>query len=123
MIIATKLDIVHLELIKIFCKANDLVGVEISEVPMEVNGRFHMVLQLECKYEPTSAALTFMGFRHCGILNMLDDYLLKCGVDPGSLQPASIQRQIQEEREAKQNAAFVEHLEKCVKAGQLTKVI
>lgn len=107
MIVNTTLDVAHLELIKIFIKANDLTGIIIKEVPWEVNGRFHMVLQLESTYEPSAEALTFLGFRHCGVLNMLDDYLLKCGVAPDALQPKSYHRQLQEEREQKVTEEFM----------------
>jgi len=123
MIIKTRLDIAHLELIKIFFKANELVGMNITEDTMEVRGRYHMVLQLESTYEPTSIALTFMGVRHCGVLNMLDDYLLKCGVPMDALQPKSYHRQLQEEKEAKQNEDFVEVLEKIVKSGKINDVV
>jgi hypothetical protein len=98
-IIDTQLDVAHKELIIIFLKANELVGVVIKEVPVEIRGRFHMMLQLESTYEPTSEILTFMGFKHCGVLNMFDDYLLKCGVGPDELQPKSYHRQLQEEKE------------------------
>jgi len=108
MIIDTKLDIGHKELIKIFLKANELEGVEITEEPFELRGRFHMVLRLNSKFEGTSETFTFMGIRHCGILNMLDDYLLKCGVFPDALQPMSMYRQIQEEREQEINEKFME---------------
>src|SRR3954468_19512056 len=121
MIIETRLDIAHIELIKIFFQANDLTGVNITEGTMEVRGRHHMVLQLESTYEPTSVALTFMGVRHCGVLNMLDDYLLKCGVPMDALQPKSYHRQLQEEKEAKQNEAFVEQLEKITKLGKVNE--
>ena len=110
MIVNTQLDIVHLELIKIFIKANDLVGIVIREYPVEVRGRFHMCLQLESTFEDTSIALTFMGVVHCGVLNMLDDYLIKCGVLTDALKPASIHRQMQEERESKSNEEFIEHM-------------
>jgi hypothetical protein len=110
MIINTQLDIAHIELIKIFIKANDLVGIVLREYPIEVRGRFHMCLQLESTFEDTSIALTFMGVIHCGVLNMLDDYLMKCGVTPDSLKPKSIHRQLQEEREAKFNEEFMTHL-------------
>jgi len=119
MIIETRLDIAHLELIKIFFKANELVGVNIKQATMEVRGRHHMVIHLETTYEPTSIALTFMGVRHCGVLNMLDDYLLKCGVALDALQPKSYHRQLQEEKEAKQNEDFVAVLEKIVKSGKI----
>ena len=121
MIINTQLDVKHLELIKIFIKANDLTGIIVKEVPWEVRGRFHMVLQLDAVYEPSAEALTFLGFRHCGVLNMFDDYLLKCGVAPNALQPKSYQRQLQDEKEAEQNKAFVEQLEQKIKKyGKLT---
>ena len=107
MIINTQLDVAHMELIKIFIKANDLTGIVINEVPWEVNGRFHMVLQLDAVYEPSAEALTFLGFRHCGVLNMFDDYLLKCGVAPDALQPKSYHRQMQEEKEQKVTEEFM----------------
>ena len=110
MIIDTKLDIEHLELIKIFMKANDLVGVVITETPVEIRGKIHTCLSLESTVESTSVALTFMGIRHSGILNMLDDYLLKCGVPPDALQPATIYRQLQEERESDLNKDFMENI-------------
>ena len=110
MIVNTELDVKHLELIKIFVKANDLVGIVIKEVPYEVRGRFHMCLQLETTFEDSAEALTFMGIRHCGVKNMLDDYLLKCGIAPDALQPASMHRQLQDEREQEQNEDFMKHL-------------
>jgi len=123
MIIETRLDIAHLELIKIFFKANELVGVVFKEATMEVRGRHHMVIHIESTYEPTDIALTFMGVRHCGVLNMFDDYLIKCGVSLDALQPKSYHRQLQEEREAKVNEDFVDHLEKIAKAGKLNEFV
>lgn len=110
MIINTKIDVVHLELINIFIKANDLVGIVVSSEPYEINGRFHMTLRLTPTFEDTSATLTFMGIRHSGILNMLDDYLIKCGVPWDAISPPSIHRQIQEEKELKQNEDFMKRL-------------
>src|ERR1700756_229037 len=115
MIIDTQLDIKHKELIHIFVKANELVGAVVSEYPVEVRGRHHMCLRIESTFVDTDVALTFMGVRHAGIKNMFDDYLLRCGVPPTDLQPKSIHRQIQEEREAEINKAFTEYLEKCIK--------
>jgi hypothetical protein len=82
----------------------------ITEEPVEIRGRFHMCLQLESKFDDTSVALTFLGLRHCGIQNMLDDYLMKCGVPWDALQPKSIHRQLQDEREEEQNKEFMKHL-------------
>lgn len=107
MIIDTEIDIAHIELIKIFIKANDLVGIVITEAPHEVRGRFHMCLQLESTFEDTSVALTLMGVRHCGVKNMLDDYLLRCGIQPDAIRPKSMHRQLQEEREGEINKNFL----------------
>jgi hypothetical protein len=107
MIINTQLCVAHKELITIFLKANNLVGIVIREYPLEIRGRFHMVLQLESTYEPSAEALTFLGFRHSGVLNMFDDYLLKCGVEPDALQPKSYYRQLQEEREQEITEKFI----------------
>lgn len=122
MIIDTLLDVKHIELIEIFLKANELVGATVYEYPMEIRGRHHMCLRIESKFEDTDVALTFMGVRHTGIKNMLDDYLMKCGVPVSQLIPSSIKRQEQEEREAEQNAAFMEQLEKLSKSGNLKKI-
>lgn len=115
MIIDTKLDVTHLELIKVFLQANDLVGVEINQVPMEFNGKYHMVLQLDSKFEPTSEKITFMGLRNYGFQNMLDHYLLRCGVHVDKLQPESIRRQIQEEKQKKELDDFLLALPDIIK--------
>lgn len=115
MIINTKIDVVHLELINIFIKANDLVGIVVSSEPYEINGRFHMTLRLTSTFKDTSATLTFMGVRHSGILNMLDDYLIKCGVPWDAISPPSMLRQAQEEKEAAQNERFMANLEHKLK--------
>lgn len=112
MIIQTTLEIKHKELIKIFIKANELYGVYVVEHPFDVRGRLHMGLRLESTREDSIETLTFMGLRHCGIQNMLDDYLLKCGVLVYDLNPKSIGRQEQEEREEKINNQFLTELTK-----------
>jgi hypothetical protein len=114
MIINTQLDIAHKELMIIFFKANELTGVVINEFPIEIRGRYHMMLQFEVTYEPTEISLTFMGLRHCGVLNMFDDYLLKCGIEVSALQPKSYHRQLQDEREKEINDEFVDKLQSIV---------
>ena len=122
MIIDTQLDVEHLELIKIFIDANELVGIVIRQVPMEYNKRHHMVLQLESTHDLTSEKLTFMGYRHSGVLNMFDDYLLKCGVPHDALKPKSYYRQLQEEQEEEINEDFLEHLQQVVsKTGKINE--
>lgn len=40
--------------------------------------------------EEDESALMFMGLRHTGIQNMLDDFLLKCGANPYELHAPKI---------------------------------
>jgi hypothetical protein len=86
---------------------------------MEVRGRHHRIIHLKITSEDSTIALTFMGLRHCSVLNMLDDYLLRCGVANDALQPASYHRQLQEEREARQNEEFLEKLAQITKTGEI----
>lgn len=110
MILKTQIDVRHQPLIVIFLKANDLVGVVVTQEVLEIRGKKHGVLQLESTVEDTSIALTVMGLRHCGILNMLDDYLLKCGVSWDKINPKSMHRQIQDEKEEEQTKKFMDNL-------------
>lgn len=119
MIIDTFLDIAHLELIKIFIKANELTGVEVIEYPVELRGRHHMCIRLESTYEDSSAALTYLGFRHMGVKNMFDDYLIRCGVAPYDLNPNSYHTQLRHEREIEQNEKFTEHLKTVFQKKEL----
>lgn len=117
MIIETELDVKHTDLMHIFFKANELVGIVTEEYPVEIRGRNHMMLRFTVTYEPTAVALTFLGIRHAGIKNMFDDYLIKCGVPIDALQPASYHRQLQEERESEQNERFIEYLNNSLKTN------
>jgi len=110
MIITTDLCVSHEELIKIFLKANILEDVVVQHVDWEVRGRTHRVLELRTDNEETGLQFTFMGVKHSGILNMFDDYLLKCGVGQTELKPKTWHRQLQEEKEAEQTRKFMEEM-------------
>ena len=88
-IIKTELSARHLELIKLFFNANDLPGVVVDTYNDLINGYNVVCIQLsyeETDYD-TSSKITFMAIIHCGVANMLDDFLLKCGVDVRLLRP------------------------------------
>lgn len=95
----------HLELIKIFMKANDL-GCVIHPKEIEIRSRNHTVLEIEFTDEDSEIKLTYMGLIHAGVLNMFDDYLMKCGVEVSAIPPKSINRQLQHEREERLNEEF-----------------
>jgi hypothetical protein len=114
MIVDTEISIEHLELIKIFLDANKLDGITATEHILEIRGVKHNVIRLISVKEESSIALTFMGVIHAGVLNMFDDYLLKCGVYPDQIKPKTMYRQVQEEREAVVNKQFIDHLQNKV---------
>jgi len=92
-VIQTDLSIVHIELIKIFFQANELPNVIVRESDKQMGLFYHKVIEIEYNDDDTSSAIIYMSMRHSGFKNMLDDYLLKCGVSPWELQPATIREQ------------------------------
>jgi hypothetical protein len=112
MIVDTQLSVDHIELIKIFVEANELIETNVIEREVDIRGKKHRMLTLHTFNEDSATKLTFMGLRHAGVLNMLDDFLLKCDVSPLNLQPASIRTQENEEKEAEREAKMQADLEK-----------
>jgi hypothetical protein len=110
MYIETELDPAHLELMRIFFKANDLRGIIVHNKKVMIRGVEHTFLHFETDFEETELKLTFMALRHAGIRNMFDDFLLKCSIPVDALQPKSFHQQLQAEREAKQNEEFMDNL-------------
>lgn len=108
--IITQIDTAHLELIKIFVKANEL-AVDVRADTLTVRKYNHKIIILEPKDEESAMSLTYMGVVHAGVLNMLDDYLLKCGVMPAAILPDTIHRQNQDEKEERANEKFMADLE------------
>jgi len=87
--IVTRIRAVHKELVEIFFKANEFKDARvINHVEPENYGDQEM---LKIFYSDEDASLiVFMGFRHGGILNMLDDYLIKCGAYPSALHVTEV---------------------------------
>lgn len=108
--IDSKLCISHRALIETFIDACELHDLRIVERKVVIGDKEHSMLSFYCDNPATESTMAFMALRHHGFLNMLDDYLLKCGVPYDSLQPASYQRQLQEDREAEVNEKFMEQL-------------
>jgi hypothetical protein len=75
----------HSELIKIFLNANDLDGVRVESYDQDVNGILHLCIKLVIDSDDDSEKLTAMGLRNYGVKNMLDHFLLKCGISPFGL--------------------------------------
>lgn len=118
-IVKTNIGIEHLELIKIFFKANELIG-SINPVEIIIRGVHHNVLELEFKDEDSEIKVTYMGVVHAGILNMFDDYLMKCGVDVDAIKPKTMHRQLQTEREERLNKEFAEKYKNIAVAQKVT---
>lgn len=106
--VESTLCISHEELINTFIRACELDDLVVQHDKMKVNSQLHDVLSFQCNNPETESKITFMSIRHSGFLNMLDDYLLRCGVPPDALQPASYHRQLQSERESEQTEQFME---------------
>jgi hypothetical protein len=78
MILETRISFGHESLLWTFFDANNL-KVQI------VRRKAHPVDKIDLYYDEesdTAQELMFMGLVHSGIENMLDDYLIKCGVRP-----------------------------------------
>lgn len=71
----------YIELINIFCKANEL------DVTI-VNTASRITVQYEDKSD-TDDTITFMSFKHLGFENMLCDYLIRCGIAPSLIGTGS----------------------------------
>lgn len=112
MIVDTQLCTDHIELIKIFIEANELVEMQVIEREVNIRGKNHRMITLFTLNEDTSTKLTFMGLRHAGVLNMLDDFLIKCNVSPHALQPQSLRLKEHDEKQKEKEAELQKHLSK-----------
>jgi hypothetical protein len=88
-IVETSIDIAHLELIKIFFQANDLIVV-LDTVYKPFPNRTVELPYISIKYDndgETAVKLSYMAMVHSGFNNMLEDYLLKCGISARHISP------------------------------------
>lgn len=74
----TQISFGYAELIKTFCKANEL-DVSIEE-RIDQNSVSNYITAVYEDNSDTAFSITFMSVRHLGFENMLCDYLIKCGV-------------------------------------------
>ena len=115
--IKTNLSIDHLELIKIFFEANKLPNVIISEYSNIIKNYPHKMIEITYDNDDveTSGQITYMSLVHVGLQNMLDDYLMKCGVSVWDLQPKTIREQELKEREEAREQEYEEYALKKLK--------
>ena len=115
--IKTNLSIEHLELIKIFFEASKLPNVIIGEYNKILKDVSHKMIDIMYDDEDveTAGQITYMSLVHAGLQNMLDDYLMKCGVSVWDLQPKTIREQELKEKEEERAEALEQHLQKIDK--------
>jgi len=78
----------HKALIEVFLKANELQSVKIGTYEKVVwDHTFHLLKLTYDSDSEDALKLSYMSLVHMGIPNMLDDFLLKCGVDVSMLNP------------------------------------
>lgn len=86
--IKTDLRATHIELIKIFFKANELYDVNVCTYNKLIGKLYHSLIEISYDNESVSAEkITYMSFINSGLQNMLDSYLIQCGVSPFELNP------------------------------------
>ena len=83
--IQTEIPANHSELIKVFLKANEL-DADISYEGNIALNRQTINISYNEENEDLCSKITYMSLRHLGFINMLDDFLLKCGVSPYMLR-------------------------------------
>jgi hypothetical protein len=115
MIIKTEIAVLHKELIKIFFQANNLVDTEILEVLYEENDKKYPVLEIVCHddNDDSTQMLTLLGLRNYGVQNMLDDFLIRCGVHPREIKPYNL---VRDREDYEVNQKFEEFYKKIKKA-------
>lgn len=85
--IETDISSEHSNLIEIFFEANEMPGVSIEKYDQEINQVLHSCIKLVVRDDESAERLTAMGLRNYGVKNMLDHYLLRCGILPNELHP------------------------------------
>ena len=78
----------HKALIEVFLKANELTSVKLQTYEkVEWDHTFHLLKLIYDNDSEDALKLSYMSLVHMGIPNMLDDFLLKCGVPVKTLNP------------------------------------
>lgn len=77
--IKTQISFGYIELIKTFAEANNL------DLTLEPYGGIPGLEKIKISYDPvseTAYSITFLSAKHLGFENMLNDYLIRCGIHP-----------------------------------------
>lgn len=88
----TDISIEYMSLIDVFFQANDMSDIDVHELEIDINGYKHKVIAVSFN-DDNELKISIMSLRHSGFKNMLEDYLLKCGINVHLLQPHSIRSQ------------------------------
>jgi hypothetical protein len=80
----------HKDLLATFCRANE-VQADFIQDQRTIDGVMHSFLTILVLDSDSEQKLTWLGFKHAGILNMLHDYLKKCNVD--TFEPITVRNQ------------------------------
>ncbi len=97
---------------KIFLTANELEDTEVLQVDLEENDKKYPILEIVCHNDISAQSLTVLGLRNYGILNMFDDYLIRCGVDPWAIKPYNL---IRDREDCEANKKFENFYQKIKK--------
>jgi hypothetical protein len=112
----------HMALLEIFFKANKLENVKLSEYHRPYNGENHKYIEISWDdNSETGVQISFMSVVHMGFLNMLDDFLLKCGVDVQNIGAESFRvqkRREVEEQKQKEFDVYFNQRKQSVQSGQ-----
>jgi hypothetical protein len=111
--IQTNLSTDHLELIKIFFEANELPNVRIYAYDKQMGMFSHRMIEVSYDDQDgeTGEKITYMSMVHAGFCNMLDDFLMKCGVDVWKLAPKTIKEQELKEKEEERDRKMQEQFQ------------
>src|SRR5271165_4843068 len=98
--IKTGISVGHLSLVEIFCRANEL-DVKFSTYSAGICPQILITYEED---SDTGIKITYMCYVHLGIINMLFDYLIRCGIMPslisigttGRIGPAPSEEDFQE---------------------------
>jgi hypothetical protein len=100
----------HKALLEVFFKANKLENVKVSEYHRQYNGKNHKYIEISWDdNSETGVQISFMSVVHMGFLNMLDDFLLKCGVNAENLGSETVRAQKRAEIEEQKQKEFEAH--------------
>lgn len=77
----------HQDFIQTFIEANEL-DIKIEHYTREIGPVVYNMIELHYdEGSDTAYKISIMSLKNCGLRNMLEDFLIKCGISPFSLNP------------------------------------